>query len=118
MSEVLTPEDEADLTSAVMRSIDFVVDGRGDPGQHASALRRCVTSILDRHQSDRSRYVLILAAHVEDLESPGSCSCGWELWDGSVEECRAAYRDHVATTLAAPSDPGSPRPADDAGRAV
>lgn len=38
----------------------------------------------------------VLEEHIEDPGSPGQCSCGWALWDGTVEECRSAYRDHVA----------------------
>lgn len=42
---------------------------------------------------------IVLDQHVEDLSSPGTCSCGWELWDGTVDECRDAYRNHVSAYL-------------------
>lgn len=41
----------------------------------------------------------VLETHTEDLDSPGACSCGWEPWDGTVTECRNAYRNHVAAYL-------------------
>lgn len=55
----------------------------------------------ESNEKDRSitPWRTVLEQHIEDLHAPGACSCGWELWDGTVDECRAAYRDHVNAYL-------------------
>lgn len=51
----------------------------------------------------------VLQEHIEDLARPGECSCGWERWDGSMKECRASYRNHLAAYLKEDASKGGAR---------